>query len=228
MQAPPRSPGRSAANARRVERVHRGAENRILGIGTGTELRRVRLSDNDGAGLPQCRNNTLVFRGYVIRMERRAKGCQDTLGHIQVLHSHRQTMQGAKIIAAHNRIFRRLSFGPCAIEASCDHRVDGPIHGFDARNTRIRQLNGGQGLSADKTARVDSAQVAEFGHGGIPLSLIINCFQSSVTRIFSISGIGRAISGLPSKTRSKARATPKVYESPCIGPQICRPNGIPV
>ena len=76
LQAPPRSPRKIRRKCAPCRRVHRGAENRILGIGTGTELRRVCLSNNDSAGLPQCRNNALVFRGYVIRMERRAKGRQ--------------------------------------------------------------------------------------------------------------------------------------------------------
>ena len=138
-----RSPARAAGRAGRVDRVERGAEDRVEGVGAGGELRHVGLPDRDRTSGPDPGHDEVVGVGDVVGEQRRAVRRTPAGDLVGVLERERQPVQRAEGVAPRRRGVRLGRSGPGALLVERHDRVELRVALGDAGQVEVEQLAGG-------------------------------------------------------------------------------------
>ena len=107
------------------------------------ELHQVSLAQQDGAGLGEPARDEGIAGRHVVLEHDRSPG-SGYAGHIhQILHRNRDALKGAQIVAAGDRLLRRLSRGQSPIRGHGDEGVELRIQAVDALQVILGELDGG-------------------------------------------------------------------------------------
>ena len=163
-----RAARRAAAASRRIERVARRPIDRVVGVGTGAELGRVGLADDDRAGAAHRGDEPVVGGGHIVAIKRRAIGRGDAFGLLQILDADRQPVQQPERFTRHDRRLRRARLFPRASQRGRGDGIERRIDGRDALQAILEQRNGRYRLHADEPPQLHRAQIAEMVHARPP------------------------------------------------------------
>ena len=127
--------------AAQIERVIRPPVNKIVRLSRESQLRRVRLPQQDAACSSQPRRyRRILIRHIVLATHRAARG-DDALSVNGVLQRKRHSMQHALALAPCERGIRFRRLGPRTFRREHHHRVQRRVHLFDPRQVRVHQLH---------------------------------------------------------------------------------------
>ena len=150
--------GRTSGCQLQIPRISGGSENIIKRIGAGCELRRVRLSQNNRAGLLEPADDKRILLGHVIRVHARAKGGAHVGHRRDVLDPDGQPMQWPQFLSGHDLLLRPSSVTK-HFRRQGNHRIDLVVPSLDLVQTGLDYLDGRELPLADEAAQFNSGLV---------------------------------------------------------------------
>ena len=146
-----------------IVRIQRRTEHRVEGLRSRAELRRVRLADDDRAGVTEPLDEQRILGRHEIPVDRRPECRPDPVGGLQILVRDRQAVQRpdlpavGQVFIGEPRALHRL------IGDQRDDGVDAGIDALDLREVGADHVPRRQLLGADQTRELDGAQLTDVG-----------------------------------------------------------------
>jgi hypothetical protein len=154
--------GGAARGAREVPWVPRHAEQRAVGEGLVSELRRGGLADENGAGLAEPSHGHRVLGGHLGGIDQRPHRRADPLGEHEVLHGEGHAVERPEPFTTHHRGLGAPRGVARLVRRHRDERVDGGLKRLDAREHRIHHRDGRHLLGTDQAGE---GQRVDVDHG---------------------------------------------------------------
>ena len=149
-----RTAARAAGGPGRVDRVQRGAEDRVEGVRPGRELGHVGLADHHRAGAADPLDEQVVAVGDVVGEQRRAVR-RPPAGHgVGVLERERQPVQRTDRAPGASALVGGRGAGPGAVLVERDDRVELRVALGDPGQVQVEQLARGDLAAAYGVGRV--------------------------------------------------------------------------
>ena len=145
-----RAAGRAGGAQRRIPRIARRAEQRVVGVGAAGEFGRIGLGKHDGAGGLEAADGFGVFRRHVVLEQRRGEGGADAGSRRDVLDRDRQAVQRAECLALHDGRFRAPGAFARLIRGQRDDGVELRIERRDDVEVRVEHVERTDGAGADE------------------------------------------------------------------------------
>src|SRR5439155_13833529 len=145
----------AAGRALEVPRVARHAEERALGHGLVSELRRGRLAEQHRARGLETADGYRVVLGDEIGVEPRAAGRTHAAREQHVLHRHGHAVQETERLALHHRDLRLAREPPRHVVGDETEGVEAGIDGVDAREDGFGELDRRELLAPDQGRALD-------------------------------------------------------------------------